>query len=160
VGETPSSLLTTYTKNGLTTGVIYSFRYRLKNKFGWSPFSDTDSFRAATLPSAPSAPLVSVVSNTNVRVIWSKPYNGGDSISAYSILFKHSGGSMIAINSYCDGTSLTIVNNRYCDIPFTILRSALNTNLALDALVQAQVAAVNVIGQGSYSSLNTIGATI
>ena len=50
VGEFPYSTTTTYTKNGLTTGITYKFRYRVANAHGWSGFSDPVSILCSTVP--------------------------------------------------------------------------------------------------------------
>lgn len=47
IGEAPSSLLLSYTRNGLTANHIYQFRYRVLNKYGWGPFSNSISILAA-----------------------------------------------------------------------------------------------------------------
>ena len=39
VGELNNNIQLLYTKEGLTRGVVYSFRYRVQNIFGWSPYS-------------------------------------------------------------------------------------------------------------------------
>ena len=36
VGEAPDSLETLITKGGLTTDVVFKFKYRVKSKYGWS----------------------------------------------------------------------------------------------------------------------------
>jgi hypothetical protein len=93
-------------------------------------------------------------------MIWKMPYNGGNAISAYIILFADStGNNFYPINSYCDGNSPSIVSQRYCDIPFTTFRDA-PFNLAQDQLVKAKLAATNIIGTGGYSPVNTQGVTI
>jgi hypothetical protein len=53
IGESPNSLVLIFSKGGLTTNVVYSFRYRVKNKYGWNEggFSPILQARAATLPS-------------------------------------------------------------------------------------------------------------
>ena len=51
IGEVPDSLLRTISKGGLTTNIVYSFRYRVRNKYGWSSgFSPQINVRAATIP--------------------------------------------------------------------------------------------------------------
>lgn len=51
IGEVPDSLLRTISKGGLTTNIVYSFRYRVRNKYGWSSgFSPVVKLRAATIP--------------------------------------------------------------------------------------------------------------
>lgn len=53
IGETPNSMILTFTKGGLTPDVIYSFRYRIKNKYGWNEggYSPILQALAASLPS-------------------------------------------------------------------------------------------------------------
>ncbi len=77
-----------YTRNGLTVNQMYGFRYRVSNKFGWSSFSNIIYIRSATIPSQVSTPNMFVVYNTQVRVQWTAPYNGGNPILNYTVLFK------------------------------------------------------------------------
>ena len=52
IGEDSDSLMRVITQGGLTTDVIYSFRYRVKSLYGWSDqFSPVTSARTATTPS-------------------------------------------------------------------------------------------------------------
>ena len=39
VGESTNNIQVSYVKDQLTAGVVYNFRYRAKNIFGWSPYS-------------------------------------------------------------------------------------------------------------------------
>lgn len=50
VGEAPDSLTLQYSKNGLLTDKVYQFKYRVKNKFGWGPYSDFVAIRTAKVP--------------------------------------------------------------------------------------------------------------
>ena len=51
IGEAPDNLERTFNKGGLTTDVVYKFKYRVKNKYGWSnDFSSELSARTATIP--------------------------------------------------------------------------------------------------------------
>jgi hypothetical protein len=54
--ENPSSNIISTTINGLTSGVIYSFKYRAQNVFGWSGFSQLVSIKTVTVPQAPQIP--------------------------------------------------------------------------------------------------------
>ena len=109
VGEAPDSLLLTYTKNGLTANVLYQFRYRVRNKYGWGTFSEAAAILAAQVPNQVSLPSISIVSDVYVRIDWTAPYNGGTPITAYNILIEDSDGDFITETQYCDGTSLIIV---------------------------------------------------
>jgi hypothetical protein len=91
---------------------------------------------------------------------WKAPYNGGNAISSYVILFGDSTGTKFyPITSYCDGSSPSIVSQRYCDIPFTTLRAE-PFKLVQDQLVTAKLAAKNIIGTGAFSPVNTEGVTV
>lgn len=139
---------------------MYVFRYRVKNKHGWGPFSDTVNIRTAVIPDQVETPLFTIVQQTSVRMIWKMPYNGGNAISSYVILFSDStGNNFYPINAYCNGNSPSIVSQRFCDIPFITLRSA-PFNLVQDQLVRAKLAATNIIGTGAFSPVNTEGVTI
>jgi hypothetical protein len=51
IGEAPDSTLRVISKGGLSTDVIYKFKYRIKSKIGWSEdYSPVLSARTATLP--------------------------------------------------------------------------------------------------------------
>ena len=52
IGENPNNLLLTITKGGLNTNTLYKFKYRVRNKFGWSAdYSPIVEVRTATYPS-------------------------------------------------------------------------------------------------------------
>lgn len=50
-GENPESTTQTFTKSGLTADTLYTFKYRVKNKFGWGSYSPSVTVRSATVPS-------------------------------------------------------------------------------------------------------------
>lgn len=56
-------------KEGLTPGVAYQFRYRAKNKYGWGPFSDSFSYNAAAIP-LKSLPVHTSIENLYVKIAW------------------------------------------------------------------------------------------
>jgi hypothetical protein len=89
VGEAPVNLLREITRGGLTTNVIFKFKYRIKSKYGWSEdFSPVLEARTATIPSALTVSIsFSIIDLLNVRVGWQKPYNGGSPVTSYTILF-------------------------------------------------------------------------
>ena len=43
-----------YTATGLTAGAPYQFRYRVKNTYGWSPYSNVLLVYAADPPDIPA----------------------------------------------------------------------------------------------------------
>ena len=71
IGEIPDNnvAITQVTLTGLTTNKVYSFRYRVRNKHGWSAFSTVSSFLTATVPLPMSAPTFSYSSETPTSAI-------------------------------------------------------------------------------------------
>jgi hypothetical protein len=165
VGEVPANnvAVTSMTLTGLDTNTVYTFRYRVQNKHGWGGYSATVGVLTATVPAAMAAPSFTIDSATptSVTLEWAAPYNGGNSITSYSIQVQHGDGSGTFSTelTYCDGSSLSIITSRRCTIPFTTFRAAPFT-LALGNLIVAKIAATNVVGQGTYSTPNTAGITI
>ena len=78
------------TLTGLYTNKVYSFRYKVKNKHGWSDYSAVSQFITANVPLAPSAPTITIsqTNPTSVDVRWQAPDSGGNPITSYSILFQ------------------------------------------------------------------------
>ncbi len=160
VGENPADLTTSFTKSGLTANTEYTFKYRVQNKHGWGGYSPDITVRAATLPGQIDTVVFSVQSSTSVRIAWSDPTStGGSPITSYLIQIKKKDTTMATELTYCDGTSTTVISNKYCDIPFTTLRASPNL-LVLDDLVEAQITAINAVGSGTASTINTSGVTI
>jgi hypothetical protein len=61
IGDSSDNLVLIYTKSSLTAGTYYMFKYRVRNLFGWSSYSNIFSTIAATRPDSPSLP-----STTNI----------------------------------------------------------------------------------------------
>jgi hypothetical protein len=88
VGEAPDNMLLVISKGGLSTNEIFSFKYRVRSKIGWSvDYSPVLSARTATKPLIVSGIAFSIVDYLNVRVGWNLPYNGGTTVTSYTILF-------------------------------------------------------------------------
>ena len=62
----------------------YNFRYRVKNIYGWSPYSAVLSQLAARQPDSPLAPTTANTA-TSVAISWEEPYNGATAITAYRV---------------------------------------------------------------------------
>ena len=70
-GENPDSLMTTISQEGLETDVVYSFRYRVRTKYGFSEeYSPILSARTATTPSAIQTLTFSIIDQVNARIEW------------------------------------------------------------------------------------------
>ena len=65
IGYDENSLETTYLiQEGITTGVMYRFRYAAKNVAGWSEYSPITYIRAAAKPIRPPAPIFTTATVT------------------------------------------------------------------------------------------------
>ena len=93
----------------------------------------------------------------NVHISWTAPADGASAISAYTVKILQQDGVTLTSNSYyCDGSSLVVMSNRFCEIPMSVLTFS-PFSLSLGALIQATVFATNSLGKGTPSSLNTAG---
>ena len=111
IGEAPANLMRTILKQGLTTDFNYSFRYRVKNKYGWSVgFSPVLVKLTAKLPDKTLTPEFSIQRLEFVRIDWKAPYNGGNAIKSYTILLlDHDKLNFYEVKAYCDGSQQSIL---------------------------------------------------
>ena len=70
-----------------------------------------------------------------------------------------SDGLTYSATSACDGTSSTVITNRYCLVPMATLRAS-PYNLVLNSLVVSKITATNIYGTSPFSLPNTSGMTI
>ena len=69
IGEEYNNIQLIYLKDSLTSGIAYNFRYRAKNIFGWSPYSNVLTQVAASVPDEPLAPVTTNTA-TSVTITW------------------------------------------------------------------------------------------
>lgn len=70
--------------DGIVSGQVYKLWVWAWNKYGYGPWSDILTTKAANVPTKPDTPVTSV-SNTNVLISWTKPNEGSSAITAYQI---------------------------------------------------------------------------
>ena len=125
----------TYTITGLTIGTSYSIGVSAVNAVGEGTKSET-SMLAASVPAKMSRPTLKSSSQTTIEVQWSVPsFDGGDSITGYLVQRDNGPGTAFQ-------TAISTTNLYY---EFTGLSNALLT-------YRIQVAAVNSLGSGEYST--------
>ena len=147
---TPSSS-TSYTITGLTNGTTYYFQVAAVNTYCNNggplsgPFSTTAS---ATTPTTPSAPTITRTEGgvSSISVIWDIPPNGGATIESYTLQYRE---VMTPTPNWTIQPNIT---------PTTTPPQYTIINLYTFTEYEIQVAALNVVGQGSFSS-SVLGIT-
>lgn len=135
----------------LNAGQNYKFKVQARNAVGYSADSAEVTIRAARIPDAPTGVLTSF-GTTAVQISWTKPYNGGSLITAYTVEIRHSDGiSFSEDDTYCDGTVSTLVSTRTCSIPIDKIRAAPYLH-DWGAHIWARVKAVNIVGSSEFSA--------
>jgi titin len=138
-GLSVGSAATSYTVTGLTNGTSYLFRVAGVNSAGTGTYSAaTDAVVPATLPSAVGAP-VGTANDSSIYLTWTAPANNGAVITDYNIQYSSNGGGTWI--SYTDGISA--------------LTSATVSGLTNGTSYVFRIAAVNIVGAGSYGSAST-----
>jgi len=84
--------VTSYTSTGLTQNLSYKFKVEARNVAGYSLLSSSITILSAAVPTAPVAPTTQI-NGSNVDITWTSPYNGGSSVTSYSITIVSSDGS-------------------------------------------------------------------
>lgn len=87
-GLSPDSLVTMYTVTALTNGNSYYVRYRARNIQDWGPYSDSSYLLVAEVPVKISPAATTANSGNQVTVGWTKPGNGGSTITSYTVFFR------------------------------------------------------------------------
>ena len=115
----------TYVKDSLTPGIIYKFRYRARNVYGWSPYSNVLYQAAASKPDEPLPPTTKNTA-TSVTITWKEPYNGSSPILAYRVYIATSLFDKFSIEkTYCNAEfDNTVIKARSCSIPMSVLTTA------------------------------------
>ena len=84
--DSPTLSLGVTVRNNIITGTAYEFRYRARNIVGWTAWSPTSSLSASTVPTAPSRPVYTSSTTSQIILSFSKsPDNGGALITDYSV---------------------------------------------------------------------------
>ena len=73
-------------------GAQYRFRYQARNFNGWGPISDISYILAATIPSTPDAPFLTLTTSTAVTFGFVPPIDtGGSTITSYQLWYDELG---------------------------------------------------------------------
>jgi titin len=145
IGTTGSGT-TTYTVSNLETDKTYTYVVKAKFSAGGSPRSNTASATptedsveptssSITVPSSPNL-TAKVISETQIDLSWTKPSDGGSSISGYKIEVKEDSEPYTILVENTKNTSTTYSHK----------------NLTPDTKYTYKVSAINGIGSGSSSN--------
>jgi hypothetical protein len=98
--------LVTISNIELFKGTAYELRYRVKNVYGWSEFSDIASFVAADAPSKPAMPTLVSVSSSQITVELDMLTieDGGLPIESFALEIKFDS-EFIPVTTYVSGDS-------------------------------------------------------
>jgi len=135
-GSSSTSFTLDSGNSSITNGVAQSIKVAAVNSAGQGPYSSAVSVTpvATTVPGIPTG-LSATAGDTQVSLTWTAPAsNGGSAITNYSVRYTPSGGS-----------------------PTTVLVGSATASRVVTALTNStvyavEVAAVNAIGTGSYTS--------
>lgn len=97
-------LSTSYVASSLTPDALYTFKVESRNQVAYSGYSLEITIRAAAKPTVPIAPTTSVNTNISVNIAWTKPFDGGSPLTAYTIMIRQSDGASFSPSSSCDGS--------------------------------------------------------
>jgi len=103
------------------------------------------AIRAAGVPRAPAAPTTTVNSNVSVKIDWTAPSNGGNSIQSYLVKIREDGGTYSTVPNCND------VATNSCTVPISVLKAA-PYELAWGSIVKATVIARNAVGSSEESA--------
>ena len=153
VGQTTYFQSTSYLiQAGISSGQLYAFRVRARNKWGFGPFSDVVQIRAATNPNRELTAPVTANDGGKILIAWSKPQDRGSPIEEYEIAILTSDGISFSTElQFCNGEDPAIVSSRSCQIPLTTLREE-PFNLVYPNLVVAKVRSKNGVGWSDFSN--------
>ena len=130
--------MNTFTISGLTIGLTYTIGISATNAVGEGSTASITSL-AAGVPSMMNTPRISSSSTTNIYVAWDPPsFNGGSPITSY-VVRRDDGPSTSFL------TPITTTDQFYNFLALSISK----------LYYRIQVAAVNSIGQGPYSTIAT-----
>lgn len=150
---TVDELVTSYIDNGLTTGIVYSYRLKAfsavsNGAFGTSvnatvslnatqSESDFVSIADETTLISPPFPITTLTGNTvtdTCQLSWSTPPNGGSAITSYNIYRSVDGGFYVFLAS-------------------KVTTSHIDTGLANNVLYEYNVTALNAFGESESSNI-------
>lgn len=144
-----NNVATSYTLTNVQAGETYYFRFRARNMYGWSDYSDTGYVIASEVPAQANPPVVSSFSSTSIVLKFDQSTDSmGSAITAYKLKWASGAAptTFTAVSTY-DGTSST----------FTLPSGA--DTITAGQYYYFTYTASNIRGDGLESSVVSISAT-
>lgn len=79
---------TTITKSGVQTGKTYKFKYRIKNRKGWSEYSPVVSYFTGTIADPPKEFWFTTSKDGKLKANWKPPTSGSGGLTGYKLGFR------------------------------------------------------------------------
>jgi titin len=134
--------LTTYLHTGLVANTTYTYRVSVINSAGTGNSSNEASATTLSTPSAPRNLSATVISASQIDLIWNAPSSsGGTLITGYKILRDNS----------CTGTFVTVSDTTNSSTKYS------DTGLVANTCYRYNIEAINAIGPGTIA--NNVTAT-
>ncbi len=134
----------TYVEDGLAGMVTRYYRVRARNANGYGPFAEASGTTGAGVPSAPKL-TATVNGESSITLSWTKPANGGEDITGYTIQVLNADGT-----DYVDATDTDLTDLTDPD-DLTVIDSELDGGTKLSY----RVVAVNANGSSQPSNVAT-----
>lgn len=103
-------------KTSLTISSEYRVRYRAKNIYGWSDYSEITSIYTIMVPDVTSSAVSTELVGTNVVFSWTAPSERGTAILYFNLKVETSLGTYIQHSDYCNAVILET-----CSFPMELL---------------------------------------
>jgi hypothetical protein len=94
----------------------YKLRYRAKNIFGWSDYSEITSIFTVMVPDVTGDAIEAEVVGTNVIFSWTAPDDRGTAITHYNVQIEIYLGTYILDETYC-----RYIAQLTCSVPMSLL---------------------------------------
>ena len=137
--------LTTYLNTGLVANTTYTYRVSAISSAGIGNSSNEATATTLSTPSAPRNLSATVISSSQIDLIWNAPSNnGGTPITGYKILRDNS----------CTGTFVTVSDTTNSSTKYS------DTGLVANTCYRYNIEAINAIGLGSIMTNNVTATTL
>jgi hypothetical protein len=139
-----------YVHQGLSSGILYKYKYYAINRQGNGIESDVVEITAGTAPHKVDKPDVTYSSLT-YTISWDAPNTGGVSIDYYIVEIRKKDETFLSPS----GCAMVLSPTVTCDVTLADLHDPAKFDLGDgNSVVRARVSAKNAIGTGEFSELS------